>query len=54
MLQFETFYSKSDHVATMLQPDVHLTNSYTHVKFERVLSDIYRGIHQFINVVYYS
>ena len=33
--------------ATMLQPndinsDVHLTNSYTHVKFERVLSDIYR------------
>ena len=42
----------------MLQPndinsDVHLTNSYTHVKFERGLSDIYRDIHHFINVIYY-
>ena len=45
--------------ATMLQPndinsDVHLTNSYTHAKFERVLSDIYRDIHHFMNLIYYS
>ena len=56
ILQFKTFIPK----ATMLQPndinsDVHLTNTtYTHVKFERVLSVIYRDIHHFINVIYYS
>ena len=42
----------------MLKPnninsDVHLTNSYTHAKFERVLSDIYRDTRHFINVIYY-
>ena len=33
---------------------VHVTNSYIHAKFERVLLDIYRDIHHFINVIYYS
>ena len=34
-----------------INSDVYLANSYTHVKFERVLSDIYRDIHHFINVM---
>ena len=33
---------------------MHVTNSYIHAKFERVLLDIYRDIHHFINVIYYS
>ena len=43
----------------MLQPNnrsssVYLPNCNTHAKFERVLLVIYRDIHRFINVVYYS
>ena len=33
---------------------VRLPNHNTNAKFERVLSDIYRDIHRFKNVIYYS
>ena len=54
ILQFRSYYSKT--TVSMLQPNnrrnsgVLLRNYYTLTKFERVLSDISRDIHQFINL----
>ena len=49
------YYSKTNHVVNKLcEYGVHVTNSYIHTKFERVLLDSYRDIHHFINVIYYS
>ena len=54
-LQFKSYYSKTDHVVTkQYKYGVHLTKSYIHAKFERVLLDIYRDIHHFTNLICYS
>ena len=55
ILQFKCYYSKTNHVVNkQCEYGVHVTNSYIHAKFERVLLDIYRDIHHFVNVIYYS
>ena len=55
ILRFKCYYCKTNHVVNkQCEYGVHVTNSYIHAKFERVLLDIYRDIHHFMNVVYYS
>ena len=50
-----SIYSKTNHVVNkQCEYGVHVTNCYIHAKFERVLLDIYRDIHHFLNVIYYS
>ena len=41
-------------VTKICEHGVHLTNSYTHAKFERALLNINRYIHLFLNVILYS
>ena len=41
-------------VSKQCEYSVHVTNSHIHAKFERVLLDICRDIHHFLNVIYYS
>ena len=55
ILRFKCYYSQTNHVVNkQYECGVHVTNSYyIHAKFERVLLDIYRDIHHFINVIYY-
>ena len=54
-LRFKCFYFKTNHVVNIqCEYGVHVTNSYIHAKFERVLLDIHRDIHHFLNVMYYS
>ena len=46
ILRFKCYYSKTNHVVNkQCEYGVHVTNSYIHAKFERVLLDIYRDIH---------
>ena len=48
-------YSKTNHVINkQCEYGVHVTNSYIHAKCERVLLDIHRDIHHFINVLFVS
>ena len=55
ILQFESFYSKTVHVAKHNRNSgVKLLNCYSHAKFEKFLPAIYRDIHHLINVIYYS
>ena len=55
ILRFKCYYSKTNHIVNkQYEYGVHVTNSYIHAKFERVLLDIYRDIPHFINVIYYS
>ena len=54
-LRFKCFYSKTNHVVNkQCEYGVHVTNSYVRAKFERVLFDIDRDIHHFLNVICYS
>ena len=53
-LRFKCYYFKTNLVVNkQCKYDVHVTNVYIHVKFERVALDIYRDIHHFVNIVYY-
>ena len=55
ILRFKCHCSKTNHVVNkQCEYAVHVTNSYIHIKFERVPLDIYRDIHHFINLIYYS
>ena len=56
VLRFKCYYnSKTNHVVNkQCEYGMYVTNSYIHVKFERVLLDIYRDILHFINLIYYS
>ena len=54
ILWFKCYYSKNNHVVNkQCEYGVHVTNNYIHAKSERVLHDIYRDIHHFINVIHY-
>ena len=49
------FLFQTNHVVNkQCEYGVHVTNSYIHAKFERVLLDVHRDIHHFLNVIYYS
>ena len=55
ILEFKSYYSVTNYVRNKhCEYGVHVTNSYIHAKFERVLLDVYRDIHHFINAIYYS